>query len=44
MRRSNARFLAEPLPGRDESLGSPSVGVARLGVDSGLVAGLRPQA
>jgi hypothetical protein len=23
MRRSNAKFLAEPLPGRDESLGSP---------------------
>ncbi len=41
----NARFLAEPLPGRDEPLCSPG-GAAKLGVvgaDTPFVAGLPPQ-
>ncbi|MBN9605287.1 MAG: 4Fe-4S binding protein [Actinomycetales bacterium] len=35
----NARFFAEPLPGRDEPLGDPgdSVAVGRIGVDTELV-------
>jgi NAD-dependent dihydropyrimidine dehydrogenase PreA subunit len=40
----NARFFAEPLPGRDHPLGSPG-GAARtgvLGVDTPLVAGYPP--
>ena len=41
----NARFFAEPLPTRDEPLGSPG-GAAKLGVvgaDTPLVAALPPQ-
>jgi NAD-dependent dihydropyrimidine dehydrogenase PreA subunit len=41
----NARFFAEPLPGRDEPLGSPG-GAARLGVvgaDTPFVAALPPR-
>ena len=42
----NDKFFAEPLPGRDQALGSPG-GAARLGtlgVDTPYVAGLPPRA
>lgn len=37
----NARFFSQPLPGRDDALGSPggAAVVGRLGVDTELVAG-----
>ena len=44
-REDNARFFAEPLPGRDEALGSPG-GAARIGavgVDTDLVAARPPR-
>jgi NAD-dependent dihydropyrimidine dehydrogenase PreA subunit len=42
----NARFFAEPLPGRDEPLGllGGAMDVGRIGVDTPLVAGLPPNA
>ena len=42
----NARFFAEPLPGKDVAIGSPG-GAAKMGViagDTELVAGYPPQA
>jgi Fe-S-cluster-containing hydrogenase component 2 len=40
----NARFFAEPLPGRDEPIGDPAGGLelGRIGVDTLLVAALPP--
>jgi hypothetical protein len=41
----NVRFFTEPLPGRDEALGSPG-GAAKLGVigaDTPMIAGLPPR-
>ncbi len=41
----NMRFFAEPLPGRDQPLGSPggAAALGRIGADTPFVAGLPPQ-